>query len=120
MELSDITTIRLYTQQIAATKFKTAKEIVGWLGAVQAQDYAMAKWAIGMRLPGATEKKIDAEIEKGKIIRTHLLRPTWHFVTPENVYWMLDLSAAKIKAQMRSNDKKLGLTEAIFKKSNAV
>ena len=75
MTLSDISNIRLINQQVTATKFKTAKDIVGWMGAMQAQDYAMSKWAIGTRLPSSTIKMVEEAIDKGEIIRTHLLRP---------------------------------------------
>ncbi len=67
MNLKDIANIRLRSQQIAETKFKTAKDIVGWMGAMQAQDYAMAKWAIGVRLPKSTDNLIETAIDNGKL-----------------------------------------------------
>src|SRR5579862_2750863 len=63
--LSDIAHIRLHSQQIAATKIHSAKEMVGWMGAMQAQDYHMAKWALGVRLPNSTDTEIEAAINKG-------------------------------------------------------
>ena len=80
MNLTDIANIRLASQQISNTKFQSVKEVVGWMGAVQAQDYKMAKWAIGIRTASCTEKSIEAAVDSGEIIRTHILRPTWHFV----------------------------------------
>jgi hypothetical protein len=120
MKLKDIANIRLLSQQIASTKFKTAKDLVNWMGAMQAQDYYMAKWAIGVRLPGSTDVQIQAALDKGEIIRTHLLRPTWHFVSPEDIYWMLELTAPQIKAASKSRDKELELTEKIYTKSNTI
>lgn len=120
MTLTDITNIRLISQQIAATKFKTVKEIVGWMGAMQAQDYAMSKWAIGARLPNSTEKEIEHAADNGDIIRTHLLRPTWHFVSAEDIYWLLELTAPRIKASLKSRHNELELTESILKKSNTI
>jgi hypothetical protein len=120
MLLSDIANIRLSSQHINAPKFQTAKELVEWMGAMQAQDYNMAKWAIGVRLSGSTDKTIQSAIDKGEIIRTHVLRPTWHFVAPADIYWMLELSAPRIKAAMRSRNKQLGLTQKIFTKSNSI
>ncbi len=117
MNLNDIAKIRLASQQIAGTKLKTAKDIVNWMGAMQAQDFNMAKWAIGVRLPGSTEKIIEDAINKGEIIRTHLLRPTWHFVSPEDIYWMIDLTAPQIKSAIKSRNKELELTEEVFKKT---
>lgn len=120
MTLTDIAAIRLISQQIAGTQFTTPKEMVGWMGAMQAQDYRMAKWALGIRVHEATEKNIEAAIDSGKIIRTHLLRPTWHFVSADDIYWMLALSGPRIKAAQKSREKQLELTERIFAKSNTI
>ncbi len=78
MTLPHLAIMRLISQQISGTRFHTVKEIVGWMGAIQAQDYNMSKWAMGIRLPNSTEKIIDTAIDNGDILRTHLLRPTWH------------------------------------------
>jgi hypothetical protein len=120
MILSCIANIRLISQQIAKTKFKRPQEIVGWMGAMQAQDYKMAKWAIGLRTPKATEKTVEAAIDNGEIIRTHLLRPTWHFVSADDIWWMLDLTGKRIKAAQKSREKQLELNEKIFSKSTAI
>lgn len=115
-----LTLLRLKNQQVTEPTFKTAAELISWMGAMQAQDYAMAKWAVGLRVTGATEKSIDDAINRGDIIRTHALRPTWHFVSPQDVHWMLDLSAQRIKAAMRTMDKKFGLDDAVFRKTNDI
>ena len=80
----------------------------------------MAKWAVGLRVAGSTEKSIEDAINRGEIIRTHALRPTWHFVSPHDIHWMLDLSAHRIKAAMRTMDKRFGLDDAVFRKTNAI
>jgi len=120
MNSRDIRDFRLVSQQLAGTTLKTAKDIVGRLGAMQAQDYAMAKWAIGVRLPGSTNRTIETAINKGEIIRTHLLRPTWHFATAEDVRWMLELTAPQIRSSMIGRHKEMGLTGPVLKKSYAV
>lgn len=120
MTSSEISTLRLTCQKIARTEYKTAKEIVSWMGAVQAQDYAMAKWAIGVRLLNSSGNKIETSFNKGEIIRTHLMRPTWHFISPDDIYWMLDLTASRIKYSMKSRNKQLELFEAIFTKTNDI
>ncbi|MGE5124083.1 MAG: winged helix DNA-binding domain-containing protein [Acidobacteriaceae bacterium] len=109
---------RLERQQLSGTEFTTPQEIVAWMGAMQAQDFGMAKWAIGARLPGSTDSLIEAAINLGKIIRTHVMRPTWHFVAAEDIYWMLDLTAANVKAAQSSRDRQLELTEEIYTRSN--
>lgn len=80
----------------------------------------MAKWAIGVRLPGSTYQGIEAPIDNADILRTHLLRPTWHFVAAEDIYWLLDLTASQIKAAQSSRDRDLELTEAVYTKSNTI
>jgi hypothetical protein len=120
MNSSNVVQLRLSNQQISETRFETVKDIVGWMGAIQAQDHNMAKWAVGVRLPGSTDRMVEESIDKGDIIRTHLLRPTWHLVSADDIYWMLELTAPQIKASMRSRNKQLGLTDAIFAESNEI
>ena len=120
MNLTDIANIRIINQQIQRSKFRVVKEIVDWMGAMQAQDYAMAKWAIGLRLPNSTNQEIEAAINNAEIIRTHLLRPTWHFVSSDDIFWMLELTAPQIKATMKSRRNQLGLSETIYAKSNTI
>ncbi len=118
MKQSEIAYHRLGSQQLVGTDFSTPKELVYWMGAMQAQDYPMAKWAIGTRLPGITDQAVEIAIANADIIRTHLLRPTWHFVAAEDVYWMLDLTAPQINAAQSSRDHQLDLTEDVIAKSN--
>jgi len=120
MNLIDIANVRLISQQVAEARFGTVKDLVGWMGALQAQDLPMAKWALGVRLPGSTVEVVEAALDRGEILRTHLLRPTWHFVTADDIYWMLELTAPHIKASLKSRDRDLALTETIFAQSNSI
>jgi hypothetical protein len=120
MKQSEISIARLFNQKIAGAHLTTAKDIVKWMGAMQAQDYGMSKWAIGCRMSGSTEKLINTALENGEVFRTHLLRPTWHLVSAEDIYWMLEATAPQVKAIMKSSNKQLELTEAVFKKTNAI
>jgi len=120
MTLTEISSCRLISQKIASTEFTSAKEIVEWMGAMQAQDFAMAKWAVGVRLLNPTNAKIEDALNKGEILRTHVMRPTWHFVSSDDIYWLLDLTANRIKSSMKSRDKELELSEAIYTKSNNI
>lgn len=117
MTLNEISNIRLLSQGVEFTRFKTVKEVVSWMGAMQAQDFEMAKWAIGVRSPGSTDKLVEDSINKGEIIRTHLMRPTWHFVAAEDIYWMLGLTASRLKALLRTRHNALGLSDSILTKS---
>lgn len=80
----------------------------------------MAKWALGVRLPGSTTDIIQAAIDRGEILRTHLLRPTWHFVSADDIYWMLELSAPRIKAFAKGRYRELELTAPILLKSYSI
>jgi hypothetical protein len=84
-------------QQLSGTSLKTAAEMVRWFGAVQAQEYAQTKWGIRLRMPHLSDAAIESEITKGTILRTHLLRPTWHFVSAEDISWMLKLTAPRVE-----------------------
>lgn len=107
MKHSEIALMRMASQKILETNFHRPQEIVHHLGAMQAQDYSMAKWAIGSRCD-ASEKEIEEAINSAKIIRTHILRPTWHFVSAEDIYWMLDISGPQVKRMTISAAKKFG------------
>lgn len=120
MTTADIAGHRLANQGITKTVVTTAKEIVGWLGAVQAQDYAMAKWGVGLRLPGATDAVVEEALDRGEIIRTHILRPTWHFVSADDIRWMLDLSGPRVKAAIASWFRKLELDDALLRRTNRI
>ena len=83
------------------------------MGAVQAQDYPGAKWAVALRAPRVTDAGVERAYDEGRILRTHVLRPTWHFVTPADIGWMLVLTAPRIRAAMASNDRQLELDDAL-------
>jgi len=120
MTSEEISATRLQNQQIVATKFRKVQDLVYWMGAMQAQDYAMVKWAIGARLPDATDEIVTEAFRKGEIIRTHLLRPTWHVVSSFDIYWILGLTAPHIKPLLRSRHRDLELSESTINKSKAV
>jgi hypothetical protein len=68
------------------------------LGAVQAQDYRGARWALGQRLVRGDDTRIEEAFDRGTLLRTHVLRPTWHFVSPADIRWLISLSAARLDA----------------------
>lgn len=107
MTYQEISHYRLVSQKLYKTSPISPQEIVKHLGAMQAQDYSMAKWAIGSRCD-STEAVIEEAINSAEIIRTHILRPTWHFVSAEDIYWMLDVSAPQVKRFTASAAKKYG------------
>jgi len=119
-ELAHIARYRLQNQHITHPSLPTIGGVAAWMGATQAQDYSQAKWALGLRLPGTKDADIQAAIDRGEIIRTHLLRPTWHFVAAEDLRWMLALSAPQIIGIMAPTNRAMGLEEAIFSRCNHI
>jgi alpha-amylase/alpha-mannosidase (GH57 family) len=90
--MNEIQNIRVQNHQLGNPEFNEPKELVSWMGAIQAQDYGMSKWAIGVRLKSATINDIETALNRGDILRTHVMRPTWHLVAAEDIRWMLQLS----------------------------
>jgi hypothetical protein len=116
----NIVRYRLHNQLLSQTKLIEPGQVVERLGAVQSQDYAGAKWAIAQRTKGLIDAAIDEAFNEGKILRTHLMRPTWHFVTPEDIRWMLALTAPRVHAGNAFMYRQLKLDRAIIKKSYTV
>ncbi len=111
---------RLCSQQLVGTRFEKASQVVQWLGAVQSQDYAAAKWAVAQRTKGLTDAALEQFFAEGAFLRTHVLRPTWHFVVPEDIRWLLALTAPRIHAAMAYYYRRLELDPALIKRSNTV
>ncbi len=88
--------------------------------AVQSQEYASAKWALGLRLDNAVDADIESAFTNGSILRTHLLRPTWHFVLPSDIRWLLALTGPRVNKLTAFMYHREGLDEAILKKSQDV
>lgn len=119
MKNFDIAHQRLLNQKLVNTTFTRPEDVVGWLGAVQAQDYAGAKWAIGQRTKDATDAAIEQAFTNGSILRSHLLRPTWHFVTPADIRWIIQLTAPRVHAANAYYYRKTGLDASTVKRSNS-
>jgi hypothetical protein len=90
------------------------------MGAMQAQDYQGAKWSLGMRLHRATDESVEAEISEGRILRTHVMRPTWHFVAPEDIRWLLEVTSPRVKAASTYMRRQLRLDDETFNRSNGI
>ena len=100
-------TIRLLNQQLAAPQFSDPAELVGYMGAMQAQEYRMMRWAVAMRTRKPSAKAFKQAFDNGRIIRLHLMRGTWQLVAAEDYWMMIDLCANKAiavtKGWMSSN-----------------
>jgi hypothetical protein len=109
---------RLANLRLTGRPFATPSDVVAALGAVQAQDYAGAKWAVAQRTKAAVDSTVEQALIDGTILRTHVLRPTWHFVTPADIRWMLSLTAPRINTVMGYYNRHLELDDAVFLRSN--
>jgi len=100
---------RLAAQRLTADSLEDPVEVVAWLGAVQAQVFDEAKWSLGERTRGCTDADVEAAFARGDIVRTHLLRPTWHFAAAADVRWLLRLTRPRIRALNRYYEAQHGL-----------
>src|SRR5260370_41516830 len=112
---------RLTAQQLARRTFQTPAALVAWLGAVQAQDYAAAKWAVALRLARAdvTDGSIERALADGAVLRTHMLRGTWQLVAPADIHWMLALVGPRLIASNARRYRELDLDAKTFRRSNS-
>src|SRR5689334_2230107 len=101
MTTLDIVNQRLFTQRIAGMKFAEPADVVNWMGAVQAQDYTGALWAVGLRAKNTTVDDLEQAIADRKIVRTWPLRRTLHFVAPTDVRWILHYVTPRAIANSR-------------------
>jgi ADP-ribose pyrophosphatase YjhB (NUDIX family) len=88
--------------------------------AMQAQEFPYAKWSLAQRTPGMTEAMVDKAFAEGTILRTHLMRPTWHFVSAEDIAWLVELTAPRVKAVNAPYHRANGLGDAVFNRANAL
>jgi hypothetical protein len=115
----DIVRQRLRNQRLASPDFQAPGEVVAWLGAVQSQDFPGAKWALGQRARGVTDADVNDAFDAGAILRTHLLRPTWHFVAPADIRWMLALTGPRVNARNGPRYRALDLDARLLARSRA-
>jgi hypothetical protein len=120
LDAASIARRRLRTQRLAGAGFDSPADVVRWFGAVQAQDYAGALWAVGMRTKGATAAGVEQALIDRAIVRTWPLRGTLHFVAAEDVRWMLTHFASRIVARSALRFKQLELGDTVFKRSAAI
>ena len=111
---------RLRSQRLSRPTGRTAADVVSWLGAMQAQDYAGAKWAIGLRSIGAGDRAIERAFSDGAILRTHMMRPTWHFVAPADIRWIQRLTGPRVQSLNALYYRKAGLDAAALRRGMKV
>jgi hypothetical protein len=109
---------RLRRQILTSAPLRKPEEVVAWFGAVQAQEYAPAQWALGLRIhDGVVAADVERAFEGGRILRTHVMRPTWHFVATADIRWLLELTAPCVHRRMAPYDGQLGLDARTFRRA---
>lgn len=99
MNSSELVKFRLHNQLLTQHPYYDPTEVVRWMVAMQAQDYFGALWAVGMRMADARIALVEQAFERGEILRTHVMRPTWHFVAADDIRWLVRLTAPRVHAQ---------------------
>jgi hypothetical protein len=112
---------RLSAQHLAGRRPSTVVDVVSSLGAVQAQDYQAAKWAIGLRLthPRPTDGLIEEAISSGAVLRTHALRGTWQLVSAGDIRWLLALVGPRVIKGSTGRHRDLELTPATLRRAES-
>lgn len=112
MDIAELRRVRLLVQGLRAPFDASAPEVVRRLVAVQAQEFLPAQWGLAARVP--VEDRPDASalaaaLDAGEILRTHVLRPTWHFLHPADARWVLELSAERVHRASRTHSRRAGV-----------
>jgi len=120
MKRDALAPLRMRSLRLWGTRFETPREVVRWLTALQAQEFPLAKWSVAQRTRGATKADVEQALADGVILRTHLLRPTWHFVLGEDIRWLLKVTAPRVNALNAYYNKQHELDKKVFTKSNTL
>lgn len=93
--------------------------VVARLLAMQAQEHPYARWSVGQRVEGGTHRSaVDRAFDEGSILRTHVLRPTWHYVNRDDLRWLIGLSGPRVDAANNLRYRQLELDERTLARSN--
>jgi hypothetical protein len=110
----------MVNQRLWGEPFDGPEAIVGWLGAMQAQEFAVAKWSIGQRATAGSEADVARAFDEGAILRSHFLRPTWHFALARDIRWLLTATAPRVQAVNAYYNRYHGIDEELAVKANAI
>jgi hypothetical protein len=108
---------RMFTQRLSGRKLAEPNAVVRLLLAVQAQEYAHGFWSLGLRTRDPTYGEVKGAFDDGRILRTHMLRTTWHFVAPEDIRWVLRATSPRVLAAFGRHFRGLGLDEHTQRKT---
>jgi hypothetical protein len=118
--MNPISQQRLRNQRFADVSFGNATQVVTWFCAMQGQEYAQTRWSVGLRAPRLIDSDVERQLQRGQILRTHLLRPTWHFVAAKDVRWLLKLTAPSVHQASAYMYRQVKLDPKTFSKCNRI
>lgn len=101
---------RLATQRLTSAPLSDPADVVRLLTCVQSQDAPLAAHSLAVRSGTTTYAGQLAAQSAGGWVRTHVLRPTWHVVAPEDLRWIQALTGPKVERSMPARHRQLGLT----------
>ncbi|WP_315094196.1 winged helix DNA-binding domain-containing protein [uncultured Cellulomonas sp.] len=120
MDRFEVAHRRLHNQHLSGPALPDAVAVVRHLGASQAQEYAMARWSLGQRSAGADDAAVRAALDSGTVLRTHVLRATWHFVGPQDIRWMLALTGPRVRQASRYYERQAEIDQALADRAAVV
>jgi DNA glycosylase AlkZ-like len=113
--------LRMRTLRLWGSGLPTPAGAVGYLTAMQAQEHPYARWSVAQRTrstPGSSV--LDRAFDEGRILRTHVLRPTWHYVAPQDLRWLLRLSGPRLNARNARRYRELELDSQTLARATEV
>jgi len=116
----DISKQRLRNQRLSGPPLETVADVVRWFGGMQFQEYPVARWSIGQRAVGLAEADVDRALAEASVVRTHVLRDTWHLVAAEDLRWMMGLTGPRIHQRNATMYRRLDLDAELLARTDAL
>jgi hypothetical protein len=115
--MTKIARLRLASQRLTDSKFDNPTDVVRWFGGVQAQDFPFAKWGIGLRMNDPSDATVTDAFNRGEILRTHALRPTWHFLARDDFRWIMELTGRRVHQSNAALYRRLEVDDVVYRKA---
>src|SRR5499427_10023190 len=119
MKSEEIVRRRMHNQRLWGPAMDSPEDVVGWLAAMQSQEFALAEWAVAQRARSVKKAAIDRAVANGTILRSHVMRPTWHFVLPADIRWLLELTGPRIRLGLGARHRQLELDHGVVARATA-
>lgn len=120
MDADDVVRLRLSRQQLRQPYAASPEAALKNLLAVQSQEFPYARWSLAQRTAGASAADVEQAVADGRILRTHILRPTWHFVHRDDLRWLMALSAPRLHQGNQGMYRQTGIDPAAASRSSSV